>query len=122
MRTPLQVGDKVFFAPDGSHRYMRPGDYTVVKVGTKWAELDGREVRGAMRVHKTLLFVDGAGFSSPGRVYASREAWEESQKVQAGLAKLRRDMQYGWHTEPLVTRAELIEVRRLLHLEPDNNL
>jgi hypothetical protein len=69
-----EVGQKLFV----SVRYREALYMTVTKVGRKWLELEG----GVWRADRETLEIDGKGYTSPGRAYASREEFEAYQAAQ----------------------------------------
>lgn len=48
------------------------GEVTITEVGRKWARITGA-FKG--RIALDTLMADGAGYSSPGRCYASKQEW-----------------------------------------------
>lgn len=88
MTAPFKVGDRLYVHPfRGFLRIFPPGDVVVTKVGRKWVQYERVDHRGhASRFDVETRRVDGAGFSSPGLVWPSREA--HASHVSAYLAKL----------------------------------
>lgn len=52
---------------------LEPSPIKVLKIGRQWVHLE----RG-YRVNKNSIYIDGAGYSSPGTIYESIEAWKET--------------------------------------------
>lgn len=71
----LQVGQELWYVPADSRHHDRSHAVTVVKVGRKWAHLNS--YYGKIDIE--TLWLDGGKYSSPGRCWASKEAWEAEQ-------------------------------------------
>lgn len=107
------VGDKLWLAYHDTRRTHAGCEVVVTKVARKWATID----------HHTDRFdhtnprwpVDGKGYGSPGRVWPSRKAWEESREVERALQALRRCTHYG-DAKDGVTVSDLRECARLLRV------
>lgn len=65
-----EVGQKLWYVPNRTSAHLRPREVTVESIGRKWVTC------GRMRFDKETGIVDGGSYSSPGRVYASREEYE----------------------------------------------
>lgn len=78
MNPPIKVGDRLFVVNKGySGRFLERWA-TVTKIGRKWADLqfEGRASRHrADRFDMETMELDGGDFTSPGRVYRSKEEW-----------------------------------------------
>lgn len=69
-----------------TQRYVgSPGFVTVTKVGRKWAELSAR----GYRIDKTTLIIDGAGYTSPGRCYLTKDEHTAEENMRQAWRKLR---------------------------------
>lgn len=97
----MKVGDRVF-VQYWQRRYHRDGEplveHVITKVGRKWAEIKepSRVDRDYhMRFDMQTLRIDGGSFSEPGRVYLSREVWEEEQERM----NLRRQIRAAMDTD-----------------------
>jgi len=91
----LKVGDKVWYVANQRHRSapIEQREMTVTKVARKWVTLDWPNWR-PMRIDKETWIADGGGFTSPGRCYASKEAYAEYLLVSAAWTNLVRRMPY----------------------------
>lgn len=73
------------------------GSATVTKVGKKWASLSTYG-----RFSLATGQIDGGGYSSPGRVYPTREAYDEAVAFSAALDRVRNLVQHhGFNTRAL---------------------
>lgn len=92
----LKEGQQLWFvgASLGNYRGCS-GAVTVTKVGRKWAELSGQgDLLGLRRsrLDVSTLLVDGQGYSSPGRCYASRQDWLNIEGPKLAWAQLRQHL------------------------------
>lgn len=79
----LKVGDNVFFVPREKYNG-QPRFCEITKIGRKWAEFD----RGR-RFDINTLEVDGGGYQSPGRIYLTKEEYDNKVKTQLLWIKLK---------------------------------
>lgn len=107
----LVVGQKLWFVPHA--RYMGAEREVVVEsVGRKWAAIgDG------YRVDVSTLFLDGRGYSSPGRCYLSRELWAAEDQAHAAWGVLRRALSTR-HLPNGLTAEQIERATALLGLIP----
>jgi hypothetical protein len=91
-----EVGQKVWFQPrdrtGGVGREM-----TIETVGRKWAKV------GPYRVGLDQTWIDGAGYTSPGRLYDSQQAHEQEMVKTRAWMNLRRNLEKHWHAPEHVT-------------------
>jgi hypothetical protein len=91
----FEVGQKLWYVH--SDRYSRLGDpadrgaeVTVTTVGRKWVGIDGHlSIRGS-RFNMRTMWVDRGRYSSPGRVYLSREEYRRQYAVNLEWSWLKR--------------------------------
>lgn len=86
----MKIGDKFWYVTNSVRGSERGYEVEVVKVGRKWVYLSNDQ-----RVEKGETWVDGAGYSSPGRLWESEAAWRESVEVSSLLCKIQKRCQYG---------------------------
>lgn len=96
----LSLGDKlILVSRDNRGREPQVYDVEVVKVGRRWATIQG--VTGLSRawpherVDRATLEVDGGGYSARWAAFTSREAWGEHVDRREALQELRRLLQWG---------------------------
>lgn len=80
----LKEGDTVFVTWNQRHNQNRY--YTVAKVGRKWVTLVGR----TGRFEKETGLLDGGIYTSPGRAWLSKEAYDASCRVERKWSLFRR--------------------------------
>lgn len=122
---PLKEGSVIWLGYDpvtGSHRVSGPA--TVIRVGRKWVTyrpgtpgaLHGLEGRFDLET----LRIDGSPYSSPGSVWASKEAWLLRRQLSTALAHLRSQIVYVDPKKvPELTLEKVAKVRELLGMSPD---
>jgi len=84
----LEANQTLYFVGTGNY-HNRQGDVTVLKVGRKWADITGA-YKG--RIDVVTLQADAAGYSSPGRCYASRQEWLDQEGPRRAWQQLRSSM------------------------------
>jgi len=115
-----EVGKKVWYVPNGYGHDARNGgrELTVTKVGRKYAELTGEYTYHTCKVELGKVDVESErkGYSSPGRLYASKEEHE----VQVQLDKEWSDFQMRLsHIRPTNMTLEAVrKIRELCGLPP----
>jgi len=81
----LSVGQTLWFVP--SHSWNgQPCSVTVQRIGRRWAYITGGS--GNDRIDIETLALDGRGYSSPGRCWRWRGAWEHEEKRRAAWREL----------------------------------
>jgi hypothetical protein len=106
----LTVGQVLLFVP-ADNRWSGPYEVTVEKVGRRWATMS----RGCGRVDINTLIVDGAGYSSPGRCYLSREEWESRRRADAAWKALCRHMERArWKAPDHLNAADIAKAAEAL--------
>lgn len=105
----MQVGDKLFFVP--SHRHSQPLEVSVLKVGRKWIELSNFH-----RVDVETLRADGGKYTSPGRCYLNKEAYETQLSLQSAWRSFQKSI--DWTPIPVgVTADDIAKARQILRIE-----
>lgn len=84
----LQVGQVVWFEPNDKRS--RGHEMTVEHIGRLWAATKDR-----YRIELTTLEVDGGPYSSPGRVWLSRDECEAETALDARWRKLYARFAYS---------------------------
>jgi hypothetical protein len=92
-----EVGQKVWF--QSRDRTGTAGERTITSVGRKWVQLD----HGRYRVKLGSCEVDGAGYSSPGTLYSSKEEYEQHLVVVHAWTNLRRTIERSWYPPDGIT-------------------
>ena len=70
-------------------------EFTITTVGRKWAPLD----RNNWRLKIETMWIDGRGYSSPGRCWLSREDWLK-EKERRDQWKIFRDLVMAKYAVP----------------------
>lgn len=81
----LTVGQELWYVPADARDRGRSCTVRVRSIGRKWAQVDG----WLGQINIETWFVDGGGYSSPGRCWLNREAWEAEQRRLAAWDELR---------------------------------
>lgn len=97
---PIKPGDRFFAVEEKIHNRVMTTHVTVTKTGRRWVSFkrDGStHERKEDRFDRETFRIDGAGFTSPGRVYPSEEAYREAKHAEAIWREFSRavDRQYG---------------------------
>jgi|SRR6185503_4260576 len=120
------VGQTVWFVPArrnalGDAREGR--ELRVTHVGRKWASLEtiptqpGHISYEFGRCDKATGCIDGKGYSSPGRCWASQAEWQTWAARHNAWQSLRTELQRLWGPVPDgVTLEDMAKVRELLKL------
>ena len=113
-----EVGQELWYVAHDARRGRIDGatpghTVTVLRVGRVWADLSHK-----MRVRIGQTWVDGGRYSSPGRVYASRETYLEASDVAAEWNRFVMDIRnHIGGPKPGMTVERIRGVRRLLGME-----
>lgn len=92
-----KVGDKGWYVPtDRRRRDAR--EIVVTAVGRKWAKFGVVD-----RFDLATGWVDGRDFSSPGRVYRSREDWRAATDRYEAWAAFKGKIDMQWSPPPTAT-------------------
>lgn len=82
----------------------------VAKVGRKWATMEG-----GMRADLRTGYVDGGGYTSPGRCYESEAVWKAEAKALDHWNHLKKTLEYS--SLPVgLTPEDITKARLLLRL------
>lgn len=113
----LEVGQKLWYVRTSYGTLPIEGrEVTITKIGHKWAALD----RGTHRIDIKTLWVDGAGFASPGRCWLNREAWEANERILNAWNALRRAIEARRSPPEAVTLDQIQHAATMLHVKlPD---
>jgi hypothetical protein len=101
------VGQTVVYAPNDKRA--SASDLTITAVGRKWVTLSNQ-----LRFDRATLLIDDRPFSSPGRIYRSRDEYNTAVAIKDAWVGLVRALGY----EPVagVTLADLKAARKLLRV------
>lgn len=83
----LKVGQQVWQEPERWSRSSVGRYVEIIKVGRDWAttKAGGGEIRFSLET----LVIDGRGFSSPGRVWLTKEEWETDLEMKCDWGDIR---------------------------------
>jgi len=104
----IEQGQELWFVP--SRRRASPYIATVLKVGRKWAELDDR----GLRIDVETLWADGGQYSSPGRAWLSKEAWEEEVERNKAWDRFTTLLRHKYSVPDHLTTEDIIGMIRKL--------
>lgn len=104
----LEVNQTLYFVGTGAF-HKRQGDVTVKGVGRKWATVSGT-YNG--RIDVDTLQADSAGYASPGRCYASKQAWLDAEAPQRAWRQLVNGLPMG--RPESVSLADIQQAAKLL--------
>jgi len=109
----VTIGQQLWFVPD--RRPSGSGYDTVAKIGREWVTMSGHNPY-RFRKDDPKMRADGKSYSSPGRYYLSKEAYEEESRLNRRFQNLiRRVPQY--HRPDHLTDADMDELARMFQLE-----
>lgn len=96
----LKVDDILWYVPHGQRRGSDSAGFAVViaKVGRKWATVkraDHPDGWWDARLSLDTLYADGGQYSSPGRAWVSREAYENAVAVNAAWRNFYSRLSYS---------------------------
>ena len=95
-------------------RHTKDREVTIAKIGRKWVTLsDGNRFD---RTSESWRIVDGGGYSSPGRLWDSKEQYEEDAQVRQIIDAIERKFRFGRDSEN-VSLENARQAARLLGLE-----
>lgn len=110
--TAIQAGQKLWCVVDFRHgRNINPpsqNEVVVRKVGRKYADLDSGE-----RLILDTMTLDGGQYTSPGKCYLSKEAYDSAEGATLAWRHLKNAMG-GWKAPAGVTIADIEAARALL--------
>jgi hypothetical protein len=101
------VGQSLVFAPYGKRHEVL--DLTVTKIGRKWVTLSND-----YRFDPATLRVDGQGYTSPGRMYLSRDEYNTAVAITEAWRLMQNAIDYV--PPPGVTVADIEAARKLLRI------
>jgi len=83
----FEVGQVLICVKTDHRRGVEPYPITVKKIGRKWVNYESKY--GTGRFDKESMAVDGMGYSSPGQIYLSMEAYQSELHRTAAIKELR---------------------------------
>lgn len=107
MSDQFKVGQKLIFVHSDA-RLRKPYEITIQKIGRKWLYTQTH------RVDCETLFVDGKGYSSPGRCYLTIEAWHQADRLSRTWVAFRKELNNQWKTPAGVSVDDILEASKLL--------
>lgn len=109
------VGQQLWFESNNDYSQRPPTYYqvTVTKVGRKWVELN----EGQYKVERDKVHVDGGRYSSPGRLWLTKEDAESYLKLKAAWSDIVRRLSAvsvpkGLTPEKLDQVCEILDIKR----------
>ncbi len=111
----LQVGQTLYYVANDRRDAHRDGGAEITKIGRQWATVCIAYCNA--RVDLETLEVDGGNYSSPGRCYLSREAWEEEKLLRAAWREFQRDVERANAEGGLITVENISAARQALGLK-----
>lgn len=107
----LTVGQKLWYVPSDSRYAGQACEVTVERIGRKWANISH-----GYRIDLADWWVDGGQHSSPGRCYASKEAWDDEGHRQKAWRAVREGFGYRG-APPGITIDAIYQAAALLGIE-----
>ena len=109
MVADFKVGDTVFVAFN-ERPTSRNTEAEVTKVGRKWVEIQN----GRYRFNRDTLYIDGKDYGPPGRVWRTKEEYEDHAETSRMWSSLKRFV-YDNHQIPQgVTKEKILQASALL--------
>lgn len=106
----LTVGQELWYVPEDRRFVGQAHAVRITKIGRKWAEVG----RGLGRVNIETLWVDGGNYSSPGRCWLSREAWEAETIRQEAWSRLKEVVGRMWAAPDNISEADIRQITERL--------
>lgn len=103
----LKVGQKLWFV--GARGFRNEYEVEIINVGRVYASISR-----AGRIFLDTLLVDGGGYSSPGRCYLSRDAWDAEKSRDLAWANIRSAISQQHSTPKDFDPIKLAEISKLL--------
>ncbi len=114
----MQVGQTVYIRYDDPRRHREAplATYKITKVGRKWVTIGTLGGADVYRFDLTDpdMRLDGQGYSSPGRVYLTREAWETARRKMVAWDALCRFTQHRFKAPDALTAEQIEQAARIL--------
>lgn len=109
----LTVGQKLWFVYSDRRRG-NSLELTVTKVGRKWASTCSSGWPESYRINIETLRADGGQYTSPGRAYLSREAYEAELAVDTAWRNLKRWMDGAYSPPSGISIVDIASAAALL--------
>lgn len=106
----LFVGQFLWY--QSNKRWKRSSYVVVEKIGRQWATVRDADTDMIARINLMTLQADGAGYSSPGTCYFSKEDYEREVALQNEWDAFVLDVKY--RRTPDVTVEDILQARLLL--------
>lgn len=98
--TEYNIGQEVWVVPN-RNGIGKPHAECIIRLGRKWIGLDN------CRFDKGTGHIDGCGYSSPGRVYRTRDEWAVEQQRQKVWAIFQSEIRGTYTVPPNVTEHDI---------------
>ncbi len=108
----IKVGMKLYYVPHSD--WDKPKEVVVTEKGKKWARLNNGQ-RFEFK-SDSWYFVDGGGYNSPGKLWLSKEEYEEQKEAKRILGKIANKFQYA-HQRNGVSLNDAIAAAKILGVE-----
>lgn len=110
---PVTIGQKLWLVP--IRGFGQPHEVTVGRLGRKWAYIG--EGRSEQAFDPDSGYLDGKGYSSPGRLYRSQEHYEDMVAAEKAWQRLVSELRY-MSPPANVGISQICEARKLLGIAP----
>jgi len=111
----FEAGQKLWFVPAQKYNG-EPKEVEIARVGRKWLILSSHNMRHGSRVDMNNLYLDGHGYSSPGRCYLSKETWEAEQKMESTWYEFKELVRIQCTAKKGVTVEDIQKCKEILKL------
>lgn len=106
------VGQVLWYVPFKGYGRGSPGEVTVKSVGRKWVTLSDND-----RFDANTMLVDGRGYSSPGRLWLSKEEQEAHADLHNAWRAMRKHFDGLSYAPEGVTLNDIQQARKLLRID-----
>jgi hypothetical protein len=106
----LTVGQSLWWVPSDRRDFRQARAATVEKIGRKWATLSNGH-----RIGLSDWIADGAGYSPPGKAWASEQSWRDQVELRAFWADTFRRLSYSGSPE---TTEQVQAIRDIFDMPP----
>lgn len=109
-----QVGMQVFVVRGDRPSNLRTSTETITKIGRKWVTLG--EGWADEQFDAETGWLNGKGYSSPGRVWASEDEYRLSLATEQAWTAMKRDM--PWNAPSHLTLDDIQRIRAIIEGTP----
>lgn len=101
----FKTGQQIYYVPSGNSRG-EPYFTEIITIGRKWISL-----KNGHRFDPELMAADGKGYCSPGKIYLTKEKYEDEQELRTTWNKIEREFRYR---TPSVSVEAMRKIAKLL--------